>query len=715
MAQRASQKPTVQFNKGLITEAGELTFPEGASVDELNCSLERDGSRRRRLGLSYEELHVLGPTSTQGTTTSVHIWDNAGGVAGLSLVVVQLGGTLHFYREVDGSISPNKKAFTLNLSAYARPTSVSVATAPVQVTSLQGKMVVASEEVNTFMVTYKPDTDSITVREIKFRVRDFEWLGNVSSYSELEATPSAGRRYDTQNAGWKGDLGDAALLAYDTANTGYPPLTLPWYSGKNASGDFSVTEWEKIFTGTSLIANGSYVYDLYDFDRSTASGISGVENYIEETRFKTVASYAGRVWYAGMGDENSSNIFFSKLVQRPSDFGECLQINDPTSEGISDLLDTDGGFVNIPDIYNIRKLHVLGSQLIVLAENGIWAIRGVDGVFTPTGYVVSKVGDSGLTYVNSFVAEDGGRPYWWSANGIMTVGVSQEQQTLTEVNISRPTIQTFFNNISASKRAQVTATYDAFNARVAWMYPDNNEAVDYKVNNVLWFDEQLSAFYPWRIEDATAGQYVLHPFFTNGVTSSTSEFTVVDGVGNTVVDSSGNTVVVSREGRDYTSSAIWMLVRDTSGKVTFAEFSNTEFRDWDTASFESFAEGGYNFLGDLTRKKNLLYFTAYFRVTEDGVTGSDSLGYDYTRPSSCKVSTYWDFRTSPSQKQQEAYRLKKLPVPITTGPIEYPNTVTVSRLRLRGGGRSMRFRFDSTEGHDFHLLGFDTIAGANPR
>ena len=44
MAQRASQKPTVQFNKGLVTEAGELTFPEGASVDELNCSLERDGS-----------------------------------------------------------------------------------------------------------------------------------------------------------------------------------------------------------------------------------------------------------------------------------------------------------------------------------------------------------------------------------------------------------------------------------------------------------------------------------------------------------------------------------------------------------------------------------------------------------------------------------------------------------------------------------------------
>ena len=36
MAQSLSQKTTNTFIKGLITEAGELTFPEGASVDELN-------------------------------------------------------------------------------------------------------------------------------------------------------------------------------------------------------------------------------------------------------------------------------------------------------------------------------------------------------------------------------------------------------------------------------------------------------------------------------------------------------------------------------------------------------------------------------------------------------------------------------------------------------------------------------------------------------
>ena len=719
MSQRASQKPTVQFNKGLVTEAGELTFPEGASVDELNCSLERDGSRRRRLGIAYEPNNVIDPTAgvANGVTSAVELWENAGAVAGLTYAVVQLGTTLHFYRETGSTLSASKAGFTLDLRTYARPEVTNVANVPVQVASIQGRLIVASEEINTIVVEYDEDTDTITAEEITFRIRDLKWQGVISEYTEEEATGAVtdAREYDTMNTGWKGNKGGAALVTYEAANSAYPALTLPWYSGKDASGNFSVAEWENIFTGTSLIANGSYTYDLYDVDRQTKSGLSTVENYVEKTRFNTVAAYAGRIWYAGMGGDNTSNIFFSKLVQQKSDFGECLQVNDPTSEVISDLLDTDGGFVNIPEAYNIRKLHVLGSQLIIFAENGVWAVKGIDNVFTPTGYSVSKVGDNGLTYQGSFVAQEGGRPYWWSASGIQTLGVSAEQQTLTEINISLPTIQTFFNSINADKRAQVTAVYDAFNNRVGWFYPNNTEVIDYKVNNVLWFDEQLSAFFPWKIADGATGQYMLHPFFSKGNASTDVEFTVVDGLGNTVVDSVGNTVVVTRSGRQFVSSAIRVLVRDGSGQITFAEFTNSEFLDWGTSNFDSFVEGGYNFIGDLTRKKKLIYFTTYLEVTEEGIEGDDTNGYNFIRPSSCRVSTYWDFRTTPSQTPQECYRLKKLPVPSGAGSFDYPNTVTTSRLRLRGRGRSVRYRFDSTARKDFHLLGFDTIAGANPR
>ena len=59
MPQKLSQKVVNTFIKGLITEAGELTFPEDASIDELNCLLERDGSRRRRLAVEVEASNVL--------------------------------------------------------------------------------------------------------------------------------------------------------------------------------------------------------------------------------------------------------------------------------------------------------------------------------------------------------------------------------------------------------------------------------------------------------------------------------------------------------------------------------------------------------------------------------------------------------------------------------------------------------------------------------
>lgn len=711
MAQSISQKPTVLFNKGLITEAGELTFPEGASVDELNMSLERDGSRRRRLGLQYEESYQTAGTAAEGIHSSVHLWENAGSQPQLTFIVVQLGKRLHFYEDGD-TISANKKSFTLNLNNFLRPTGASAEEAMVQVTSVRGKLIVASPEIDTLKVDYDPDTDTISSERIEFRVRDLEWQGDVSEYSENETTPSNARLYDTLNTGWKGTKGDAALTTFISSKSAHPALTLPWYSGKNTVGDFAVNFWDKAYAGTSLIANGSFTYDLYNIDRS--SNQAGATDYVEATRFSAVVSYAGRAFYSGMGNKNTSNIYFSKLVQQDSDLGECLQVNDPTSEVISDLLDTDGGFINIPDAYNIRRLHVLGSQLIVFAENGVWAVKGVDGVFTPTAYSVMKIADNGLTYEGSFVAQEGGRPYWWSNSGIHTLGVSPEQQTLTEVNVSLTTIQTFYSTISPNSRSQVTSVYDALNTRVGWFYPSNDETVDFKRNKVLWLDEALSAFYPWEISDANEGEYFLHPIYTKGARQTSIDYNVVDSAGDQVVDSVGNEVIVTRSGRDYSSSTIRALVRRPNGKVTFAEFTDSSFVDFGTADYTSFAEGGYNFLGDLSRDKKVIYLTPYFRVTEEGLEGGGD-SYDFIRPSSCLVSTYWDFRTTPSQTPQEAYRLKALPVAAATGTLSYPYTVTSSRLRLRGGGKSLQLRFESSEGKDFHLLGYDTIAGANRR
>ena len=58
------------FVKGLITEASELTYPENASIDELNTIIERKGNRVRRLGFEYENSHSRHNIEANGWTAA---------------------------------------------------------------------------------------------------------------------------------------------------------------------------------------------------------------------------------------------------------------------------------------------------------------------------------------------------------------------------------------------------------------------------------------------------------------------------------------------------------------------------------------------------------------------------------------------------------------------------------------------------------------------
>lgn len=51
MARQRAKVEVNRFTAGLITEASPLTFPDNASLDEVNFVLNRDGSRNRRLGM----------------------------------------------------------------------------------------------------------------------------------------------------------------------------------------------------------------------------------------------------------------------------------------------------------------------------------------------------------------------------------------------------------------------------------------------------------------------------------------------------------------------------------------------------------------------------------------------------------------------------------------------------------------------------------------
>lgn len=699
------------FVRGLITEAAELTFPDGASVDELNCDLRRDGTRRRRLGARLEESFTLSSfTLSDSELTAVGEWINVGGNANLTFLVLQKGSTLYFYNKADLPYSDQLETNSVNLSTYEFSGSAGAETAKCQFTTLEGKLVVSSGAINTLSIEY--DAGSFTVTVIDIQTRDFEWQGEVDEYYNDDSTPSDLRKYDAKNTGW--GVGNGAPTSLTKR------LTHPWYSGKDADGDYSEAEFNKVFGGTSLTGNGHFILDFFNKNRSAASGVGGITTETEGSRFKCVESFSGRVFYAGLeSSKNAGTILFSQLTNSVDDFGKCFQANDPTSEYLSDLLDTDGGEIHISDAVNIQRLYAYQSSLFIFAENGVWQITGVDGVFKASAYAVNRVSRIGILNSESFVAAEG-VPFWWSRFGIHTLQFDEISGSGKEQNISLPTIQTYWDGISSDAKQAVVSSYDSINKRIYWAYPDDDETVAAKLNNFLILDLPLQAFYPWRIEDQSSStDCVVGLAFYSGFGAKELELDVTANNGvDDVVLSTGDDVVSEQISTFNTGDpALVLLLRDgATNKITMGSFSSTTFLDWGDTNYSSYAETGYDFAGDLVTKKSAPYVVVYSRLTEEGFTGNEASGYEVSRPSSLLVSTAWDFNSNFSTGQQ-AYRLK-FPVvvnPSNLSEFNYPESVVTTRLKVRGTGRSMRIRYESEQGKDFILLGWGMITGRNSR
>jgi hypothetical protein len=570
----------------------------------------------------------------------------------------------------------------------------------------QGCPYCASPAIETIYIERDNITEVLSVNLISFKIRDFEWQGDKTEYTTSTGSPSAARIYDTQNAGWVGTKGAAALAAYGS----YPPLTLPWYAGKDASGDFSVTEWEKIYSGSSLIGNGHFILDFFNKVRS------GLSTEIETSKFKSVASFAGRVFYAGLeSSKNSGTILFSRQIDSLDDLGNCFQVNDPTSEDLSDLLDTDGGRIIIPDAVNIKYLYAYGANLYIFADNGVWSINGVDNVFRATEYSIQSISSVGILSAETFVEAEG-VPFWWSKFGIHALTFDQVSGLAKEENISVGTIQTFWDDISQDSKSRVTALYDRINKEIYWAYPEDGETNVNKFNKFLILDTVLQAFYPWTVSDeATNTDYIMGFSFYSGFGSDQLILDVVSAA-NDVISNSDD--VISTQYTDYITGdpAIVLLIRDgATGKVTMGTFSSNTYLDWGTTNYSSYAEAGYDFKGDLFYQKTSPYVITYMRTTETGWTGDEIAGYEPINPSSLFVSSFWDFKSTPSSVAQQAYRFKTMPVVGDLNTWDYPSSVISTRLKLRGKGRSTRLRFESEQGKDFILLGYGVIDARNQR
>jgi hypothetical protein len=193
---------------------------------------------------------------------------------------------------------------------------------------------------------------------------------------------------------------------------------------------------------------------------------------------RAIAAFAGRIFYACSpgetgGDSRSPHVgtfvLFSQLADSVEDLEKCYQEADPTAEDISDLIDTDGGYIQIPDAVNIKALVPFRASLLVFADNGVWQVRGSEKGFTATEYQTGFLSNNGALSEQSIVVAPDFVIYW-SRNGIFVI--SESLQGTGIQSATQYTIQSLYDRIPYNSKKWAVGVYDDAGYRARWLYQE---------------------------------------------------------------------------------------------------------------------------------------------------------------------------------------------------------------------------------------------------
>lgn len=744
------------FIKGIITEAGPLTFPENASLDEVNFVLQRDGSRKKRLGMDYETEYVLKSTgmtsSTVGNTSvSFHRWDYPKGNLEISLGIVRVHNQLWFVNLLNPSPS------TEFMNGGNALTITNLSSGRIDTAYINNELILVGEDLPyPIKLEYDTATDTVSYTTLYLKIRDFFGVEDNYEISERSATLSDEHLYNLKNQGWNDDIqvkgygeseeagGVEAIAATFTEKGWYPSNADIWYYGRHENpnkgtfGYYVPNELAKNSLNNSQAPQGSFIIDFKNrgSSRATKSGVNVPNADTEIGNLSCVAAYAGRVFYSGIlsqvidGDDRSPNysgyIFFTPTLFNNEKLDQCYQEADPTGEKVSDLIATDGGAIVIPEMVKAIRMIVLQDSLIIFAENGVWAIMGGDSGFKATDYQIKKISDSGTSFADSIVVAEG-QIYYWSNTGIYSVGVGDNG--LQATNISLMTIQTLFNDFSQAAREHCIGIYEEKNARIRWLL---NTATDYdgvnfrnKYNYELIYDIALDAFYPLKVDITTStfpyiAGHVSRPYYS--ITAVTNSV-YVNGV--QVQQDTNNVTVTSNSISPFAFNPTYLVFVNNGGTFyfTFAKYTNTDFVDWYShnntgQTYDCYLVTGYDVFKDAMRKKGIPYLYMYFYQTEDTFS-QDGTDFVLTNQSSCKVQAQWNWTSSAVSgkwgTQFQTYRLRRDFIPSGAGTFANGEAVVVTKNKLRGEGKSLSLYISAEAGKNLHLVGWAVFMTANQK
>jgi hypothetical protein len=704
-----------QFVKGLITEATGFNFPENAVIESDNCRYKKTGEVTRRLGYSYENGSTL---TSQTVYTGVHksfMWKDVGSDGGISFLVYQNGHILYFYqKDENGYCSNKRKSFTVNLRNYkSGKQNRRVENKEAAFAFGDGKLFVAHPYCDPIYIKYSASTDDITVTRITVKIRDVFGLDDGLAATKRPTTLSFQHYYNLINQGWGNSVRTdkkenklpigAIFHRWDV----YPSNADIWWLLRGADGYFDDRALFENSMGNTEAPKGYLILDAFNQDRTKAvnTQTNSTIGHLAVTtsnghRPSCVAFFAGRLWLAGVASEDFFNtVYYSQIMVNDSDIGKCYQKNDPTNENLSDLLDTDGGTINIVGVGKIVSLYSTGNSLIVFATNGIWAIggSGANGTgFIATDFSVAKISSIGISQATSILDVDG-LPIWWNSDGLWAIQKGQVGDYAV-VSLTNDTIKTFMEeNIPVANRSYIQAAYNPLEHTIQWLYKSTESTTVpsyYSYNRVLELNLQTGAFYPFSFSGKT-----FRTIYCSFGAITTSQSTSVDSDAGTSITVSGNALTFTEEYEAPFVSAKYKYITTNvpagTGIAFIEEGNDTDWKDFNSSYFSSsfttgakvHAEGNKNFTSE------------YITVLTKDVTGNG------TTDQGAYLSGRWDWTNDTSSKKwstnQQLY-----------GNRGYRD-VQRRRLIIRGSGPALQLRVSSINGKGFTIVGWSAFESAD--
>lgn len=421
--------------------------------------------------------------------------------------------------------------------------------------------------------------------------------------------------------------------------------------------------------------------------------IENPEGVDVDVRPSTCAFFAGRVWYGGINfGDLTTKLYFSQVVEKEAQYGKCYQVADPTDENISDLVATDGGTINIPEMGVCYRLVPYSSGLLVFSFNGVWFIGpGSAGYFAADSYSVRKISEIGVDGPASVVMVEN-FPHYWGRNSIYRIRQDPNTGFLVADNISIGRIDTFFNAVSNRAKQLVQGAYDPLLKKIYWLFPGDDVTsvnVNAGYDKILLYDVKYDAYLKFQVpretvDDVDSDKFVITSLFAAKTPNPNNTDATIKFVGQ------GNT-----------NSKFYVFAGDSPIDLGIAELEQ-----------DAYMITGFDTLASPANRKLPLFITVFNVKTE---TGYEEVGDDLVpvNESSTLMQTRFDWANHDNSgkwsPEQEVYRHARLYTPANVSDnFDNGELFVVTRNKVRGRGRALNIKFSAGQGKASHIAGWST-------